>query len=152
MAGAQKIRQACESENTHGHGETRIPQDTIVSDDVWRKKRADGEPSRQTDAASEPEQAEAASAGAEQRPQHHQRERIVRNEQQQLVNLRRERSVADAEVSVQSAHRKAQVVIRMPRVGEETWLIHEPRNVARPEGDDHERDPQEEWRREVAAE
>ena len=76
----------------------------------------------------------------------------MRDEQQQLIDLRGQRPVADAEIPVQPADRDSPVVIRVPGGGDQSRLIHEPVNISRPKRDDDQREHDQGRRQDIAAE
>ncbi len=150
--GAQEIGEARERQRAHWHGETRIPQHALVGDDMRRREHPGDQPSGQVEAARQPEQRSAGHTRAKQRAQHDEGEWIVRDEQQQLIDLRGQRPVANAEIPVQSAHRDLMIVIGVPCGGDQPRLVQQPRNIAWPKGDEQQRQHEPPRRPGIAAE
>ena len=131
----QKIREGREGERAHRDGETRVPQDAVKRDDVRRNDDRRGEPSAQAERAREPQQTDAREPRTEQTAQDHEGERVVREGEEQLIDLRGHRPVGDAEISKQSGVRGDAVLIEVKRVRDQPGLVDQPRDIARPKHD-----------------
>ena len=90
----------------------------------------------------EPQQAERRHARAGAGADRGERDRVVRDEQQELVDLRRQRPVGHAEVAVEAVRLDPALLVGVPRLGEQPGLVLQPGDVADPEdgGDDRGRE------------
>ena len=121
-------------------GEAGVPQDAVEVPDVRREHDGQREPRVEPQRPREPEQAErgdaGAGAGADRAAM---RDRVVGDEQQELVDLRRQRAVGHAEVAVEAVRFEPAALVGVPRLGEQPGLVLQPGDVADPEDGRHDR-------------
>ena len=138
--GAEETGERGERERAERNAETRVPQDAVEGRDVRRDEERRCEPHGQRQAPREPEQCASGDARGEQPAEDGEHDRIVRERQQHLVDLRRQRAVADAEISVEAAVRELAGRVRVPGGGEDPRFVNQPRDIAWPEHHGHKRE------------
>jgi hypothetical protein len=98
FAGPEERRVRRQRDGADGHGEAGVPQDAVEVPDVGCEHDGGREPRVEAQRAGEPEQAKGRDAGAHAGPDAGEGDGVVRDEQQELVEVGGQRAVRHAEL------------------------------------------------------